>query len=122
MSNSVTRRIWMPGTRYAFLVAGALRHCREPLIKLGGHRYEGPWPYGSLSTIVVMNQMCWADREAISPDLAAVSFIVVFVDFALLFVSGFLVRTVAERLVLRQPAHTDPDRFFLWFDFERPLG
>jgi hypothetical protein len=33
-------------------------------------------------------------------DFVPVPLLIVFVDFALLFVSGFLVRTVAERLIL----------------------
>jgi hypothetical protein len=55
-------------------------------------------------------------------DFVSVSCVIIFVDFALFFVSCLSVRTVAEWLVLRQPAHTDPDRFLLRFDFKRPLG
>ena len=61
-------------------------------------------------------------RERSSPDFPSVPFIIILINFAFFFVSGLFVGTVAERLVLRQAAHTDPDRLFLRFYFKRPLG
>jgi hypothetical protein len=57
-----------------------------------------------------------------STDFLPVTLIIVLINFTLFFVSGSFVRSVAERLVLGQAAHTDPDRLFLWFDLEWPLG
>ena len=47
------------------------------------------------------------------------TFVVVFVGLAVFFVSYFLVRAIAIRLVLRQSAHANPDRAFLRLDLER---
>jgi hypothetical protein len=46
---------------------------------------------------------------------------IVFVRLAVFLIGHGLVRTVAEWLVLGKTAHTNPDRFFLRFDFERLL-
>jgi hypothetical protein len=53
-------------------------------------------------------------------DFVAMAFRVVFVSFAVFLVPRGLVRAIAERLVLRQAAHANPDGFLLRFDFKRP--
>ena len=53
--------------------------------------------------------------------LVAMSFRVVFVRLAVFLVPGGLVRAVAERLVLGQTAHANPDRFLLRLNFKRPF-
>jgi len=53
-------------------------------------------------------------------DFVAMAFRVVFVSFAVFLVARRLVRPVAERLVLGESAHANPDRFLLRFDFKRP--
>ena len=40
-------------------------------------------------------------------------------SLAVFFVGYFFVRPVAIRLILRETAHANPDRFFLRFDFQR---
>ena len=46
---------------------------------------------------------------------------VVLVSLAVFLVPGGLVRSVAERLVFGEAAHANPDRFLLWFDFQRSV-
>jgi len=49
----------------------------------------------------------------------AMPFRVVFVGLAVFFVTRGFVRSITERLILRQAAHANPDRFLLGFDFKR---
>ena len=44
---------------------------------------------------------------------------IVFISLAVFLVPGRLVRAIAERLVLGQAAHANPDGLLLWFDFKR---
>src|SRR5947199_208844 len=46
------------------------------------------------------------------------AFRIVLVSFPVLFVSGCLMRSVAERLVFGEAAHANPDRFCLRFNFQ----
>jgi hypothetical protein len=54
-------------------------------------------------------------------DFVTVSFSVVLVSLAVFLVPGGFVRAIAERLVLGEPAHADPDRFLLRLDLKRSL-
>ena len=54
-------------------------------------------------------------------DFVAMSFCVVFVSLAVFLVTRGLVRPVAERLVLGQSAHANPDGLLLGLDFQRSL-
>jgi hypothetical protein len=50
-----------------------------------------------------------------------VALVIVFVGFAVFFISGLLVRSIAKRLIPGETAHADPDGFFLWLDLKRSL-
>ena len=55
-------------------------------------------------------------------DFPPVAFLVVLVDFSAFFVPGFLMRSVAKRLVLGETAHADPNRRLLRLNLKRSLG
>ena len=54
-------------------------------------------------------------------DFVAMPFRVVLVGFAVFLVPGSLMRAVAERLVLGESAHANPDGFLLGLDLQRSL-
>ena len=55
-------------------------------------------------------------------DFPPVAFFVVLVDFSAFFVPGFLVRSVAKRLVLGETAHADPNGRLLRLNLKWSLG
>ena len=55
-------------------------------------------------------------------DFPPVAFLVVLVDFSAFFVPGFLVRSVAKRLVFGETAHADPNGRLLRLNLKRSLG
>ena len=63
----------------------------------------------------------YADRFPLT-DFPPVAFLVVLVDFSAFFVPGFLMRSVAKRLVLGETAHADPNRRLLRLYLKRSLG
>jgi hypothetical protein len=82
---------------------------RLTLRLLSSLRSSGPCSEPSCAT-----KRC--DRSGLN--LSSVAFRVVFVSFVRLLVFGPFMGSIAEGLILGETAHTDPNGFFLWFNFQ----